>query len=283
MTYFAKKLKMLMDKNNVNLEYLSNKTGINQVILEAYLLDMEPDPSNLEKLSDFFDVSISELFFKHNDYKNGTSSNNNKLTKIYIGFIIILSVISILNILFTFVTSDTQTGLLVQTIITATSFMCRYTLKYYKDVSSFIKVKYMYLLDTFVLSANLYILLIHLLYGYSSNSNIFISEMFIVILLFFISIGFTISILYIIKHILSKFNPTHLYLNRSNQKVKLIISSYIVISTVWVYGSTNLWAIDPYTPRLSFVIFTMIYSYGPVIIFSFLNFLNKNIKDNKNK
>ena len=278
MTYFATKLKQLMVKNNVNLECLSKKTGINQMILNEYLLGLEPDTSNLKRLSDFFKVTESELFFNNKDYNHGTVSINNNFTKIYIGLLTILSVISIFNIGFIFVTSDTQTGLLVQTIMTATSFMCTYIIKHYKNVSSLLKIKYNYFLYTCILSLNLYVFLIHLLYGYSSDPNIFISEIFIIILLLFIATGLIVSILYIIKHILNKFNPIHLYLNKSNQKVKLIISSYIIISTVWVYGSTHIWALDSYTPSLSFVIFTMIYGYIPVIILGLLNILIKTQK-----
>jgi len=206
-----------------------------------------------------------------------------KITKLYLIITNTIILLSILNIGYAMVLSDTQNGLLFQTIITVISFLCVFLIKHFKDVHSVLKTKYTSVITSIALSANLYIFLIDLLYGFSADHTIFTREMPIPILLLFISIGFTISTIYIVKYIIHKFNPIHRYLKQTDHMFKLIMSLYVIIVTILVFGSTNIWSIDFYTPRLSFVIFTALYTYGPVTLFSFAYYLIKYMKENRDE
>lgn len=205
------------------------------------------------------------------------------ITKLYLVILTTLILLSIFNIGYAMILSDAQNGLLFQTIIMVVTFLCIYLIKHFKDVHSILKTKYTYVITSIALSANLYMFLINQLYGFSTDNTIFTGEIPIPILLLFISIGFTISTINIVKYILHKFNPPHRYIKQTDHVFKLIISLYVIIVTILVYGSTNIWSIDFYTPRLSFVIFTAIYAYGPVILFSFAYYLIKYMKENRDK
>lgn len=68
MTFFAKKLINLMSGNKIILDYSSHKTGINQNIMYAYPLDLEPNTYYLKVLSNFLNISESELYFNNHEY-----------------------------------------------------------------------------------------------------------------------------------------------------------------------------------------------------------------------
>ncbi len=277
MSYFPKKLSNLIHENNMSYEYLSEKTQINAMLLKAYERGLEPNEHHLITLSDFFGITVSELYFKNHSYAAGTNLSNYQMNKYSLWFQITLSFLTFLNICYMLMFNSIDIALYVQSFLTIIVLVLVYASKFIREVNSLLKVKHNYRITYISLTANFYIFLLYYIYfGIAFKGG---DEVFIVAALIPIAILFVYAVIYLIRIILNQFNPIHLYNNATNKTLRTIESSYVLITTFIIFGSTYLWIKDFYTPSLSFTLSTILSTVPVLFIVEFVSYVIKKVKE----
>jgi phage repressor protein C with HTH and peptisase S24 domain len=66
----SENLKKLLEKQEINAYTLSKETGITSAVIGRYLKGQNPEPKNLIKIADFFDVSTDYLLGRETTFKS---------------------------------------------------------------------------------------------------------------------------------------------------------------------------------------------------------------------